>query len=97
MQVLEILKKNGAELYPEDVAFFEAELDTGDFAKLEFCPNCAPALRKAEIEQINTAHAIGGDHDPILTAARIKYLDKIVEKHGEDALTPAEKRYYTPQ
>ena len=26
MQVLEILKKNGTELYPEDLAFFEAEI-----------------------------------------------------------------------
>ena len=32
MQVLEILKKNGTELYPEDLAFFEAELDTGDYS-----------------------------------------------------------------
>lgn len=31
MQVLEILKKSGTELYPEDLAFFEAELDTGDY------------------------------------------------------------------
>ena len=77
--------------------FTYAELDTGDYADLEFCPYCAPALRKAEIDQINMEHAWGGDHDPILTAARIKYLDKIVEKYGEDALTPAEKRYYTPQ
>ena len=30
MEVLDILKKNGAELYPEDLVFFEAELDTGD-------------------------------------------------------------------
>ena len=79
------------------VPFTYAELDTGDYAKLDFCPNCAPALRKAEIDAINNEHAWGGDHDPVLTAARIKYLDKIVEKYGEDALTPAEKRYYTPQ
>ena len=32
MEVLDILKKNGAELYPEDLAFFEAELDTGEYA-----------------------------------------------------------------
>ena len=79
------------------VPFTYAELDTGDYAKLDFCPNCAPALRKAEIDAINNEHAWGGDHDPVLTAARVKYLDKIVEKYGEDALTPAEKRYYTPQ
>ena len=39
MQVLEILKKNGAELYPEDLAFFEAELDTGDYPP-EYIDQC---------------------------------------------------------
>ena len=39
MQVLEILKKNGAELYPEDLAFFEAELDTGDYPQ-EYIDQC---------------------------------------------------------
>lgn len=76
--------------------FTYTELDTGDFAELEFCPYCAPALRKAEIDAINQAHAVGGDHDPILTQARQKYLDKLVEKHGLEALTPGELRYYTP-
>lgn len=32
MEVLEILRSSGKELYPEDLAFFEAELDTGDYA-----------------------------------------------------------------
>ena len=77
-------------------AFTYAELDTGDFADLEFCPYCVPALRRAEIEKINEAHAAGGDHDPILTAARQKYLDKIVDKYGLEALTEGEKRYYQP-
>ena len=85
----------------KDTTVFEpftyAELDTGDFADLEFCPYCAPALRKAEIDQINMEHAWGGDHDPILTQARQKYLDKIVEKHGLEALTEGELRYYTAQ
>ena len=39
MQVLEILKKNSTELYPEDLAFFEAELDTGDYP-LEYIDQC---------------------------------------------------------
>ncbi len=76
--------------------FTYAELDSGDFAELEFCPYCAPALRKAEINAINDAHAPGGDHDPILTAARQKWLNKIIKDYGEDALTEAEKRYYLP-
>ena len=55
-----------------------------------------PALRKAEIDKVNEAHALGGDHDPILTAARQKYLDKVVEKNGLEALTEGELRYYQP-
>ena len=39
MQVLEILKKNGTDLYPEDLAFFEAELDTGDYPQ-EYIDQC---------------------------------------------------------
>jgi len=74
--------------------FTYAELDTGAFAKLDFCPYCVPALRKAEIDKINEEHAPGGDHDPILTQARQKYLDKVVKKHGIESLTEGEKRYY---
>lgn len=77
-------------------AFTYSELDTGDFAKLEYCPYCAPALRKAEIDAINAEHAAGGDHDPILTEARQKYLDTVVSKYGLDALTEGELQYYTP-
>ena len=39
MEVLDILKKNGAELYPEDLVFFEAELDTGDYS-IEYIDAC---------------------------------------------------------
>ena len=78
----------------EFTPFTYAELDTGDYAELEFCPYCAPALRRAEIDKINQEHAIGGDHDPILTAARQKWLDKVVKEYGYEALTEGEKRYY---
>ena len=74
--------------------FTYAELDTGIYAELEFCPYCAPALRRAEIDEINLAHAPGGDHDPILTAARQKWLNKVVKEHGFDALKECELRYY---
>ncbi len=74
--------------------FTYAELDTGVYAELEFCPYCAPALRRAEIDEINLAHAPGGDHDPILTAARQKWLNKVVKEHGFDALKECELRYY---
>ena len=78
----------------EFTPFTYAELDTGDYAKLEFCPYCAPAMRRAEIDKINEAHAFGGDHDPILTAARQKWLNKVIKDYGYDALTDGEKRYY---
>ena len=66
------------------------------YADLEFCPYCLPAQRKAEIDAINEAHALGGDHDPILTEARQKYLDKVIDKYGFEALTEGELRYYQP-
>ena len=74
--------------------FTYAELDTGVYAELEFCPYCAPALRRAEIAKINEEHALGGDHDPILTQARQKWLNKVIKEYGYDALTEGEKRYY---
>ena len=46
------------------------KLDTEPYASLTRCPYCAPPLRKAEIDEINELHAVGGDHDPILTEAR---------------------------
>ena len=50
--------------------FTYGELDTGDFAKLTRCTYCTPPLRKAEIDAINEVYAPGGDHDPVMTAAR---------------------------
>lgn len=72
--------------------FTYGELDTGDFAKLDFCPYCAPAMRRAELDKLNQAHAFGGDHDPILTEARMKYLTDI----PYEELTEGELRYYVP-
>ncbi len=77
-------------------AFTYAELDSGDYAKLEFCPYCAPAMRRAEIDKVNEEHAFGGDHDPILTEARQKWLNKVIMEYGLDALKPCELRYYIP-
>ena len=75
-------------------AFPYGELDTGDYASLEFCPYCVPPLRRAEIDKINLAHALGGDHDPILTAARQKWLNKVIKEYGYEALKECELRYY---
>ncbi|MBR3764655.1 MAG: L,D-transpeptidase family protein [Clostridia bacterium] len=74
-------------------SFSYAELDTGAYAELEYCPYCAPALRRAEIDAINAAHAFGGDHDPVLTEARMKYLLTI----PYEELTPGEKRYWVDE
>lgn len=56
-------------------AFTYGELETGDFAKLTRCEWCTPPLRISEIEEINATYAIGGDHDPVMTAARQKWID----------------------
>lgn len=74
-------------------SFTYADLDTGEYAELEFCPYCAPALRRAEIEEINKEHAFGADYDPILTKARQKYLESV----GYENLTESEKRYWVEE
>ncbi len=55
--------------------FTYAELDTGDFAKLERCPYCVPEKRREVLEEINAKYLPGGDHDPVITRAREKYLN----------------------
>ena len=51
---------------------------------------CAPAMRKADIEAINAQYVFGGDHDPILTAARQPYFDYIASLDPPEATeTPA--------
>ena len=55
-------------------AFSYGELDEKPYSGLKRCPYCAPVLRRAEIEEINEVYAPGGDHDPILTAARAEQL-----------------------
>ena len=50
--------------------FTWGELENAPYAKLKWCEYCVPALRRAQIEQINAEHAPGGDHDPVLTEAR---------------------------
>ncbi len=52
--------------------FTYGELDEEPFSRMKRCEWCAPALRRAEIEEINAAYAPGGDHDPVLTEARKK-------------------------
>ena len=61
-------------------AFTYSELDDSAYRKLKRCEYCVPPLRRAEIDEINIQHALGGDHDPILTAARKKYLESLETK-----------------
>jgi len=70
--------------------FTYAELDTVDYADLEFCPYCAPAMRRADIDKINDAHAFGHDHSAVLTKSRMDYLTSI----PYEELTPGELRYW---
>lgn len=70
--------------------FTYAELESEKFAKLEYCPYCAPAMRLKDIEAVNAAHAFGSDHDPVLTQARMEYLRTI----PYEELTPGELRYW---
>ena len=53
-------------------SFAYGQLEEEPFAKLKRCEYCAPALRRAEIEEINAKYVFGGDHDPVLTKAREK-------------------------
>ena len=55
--------------------FAYAELESGSFAKLTACAWCNPPMRRADIDAINAVYAPGGDHDPVLTEARRKYLE----------------------
>ena len=56
--------------------FTYGELDTEPYSKLTRCEYCTPALRKAEIAEINAVYAPGGDHDPVMTKARQKFLNQ---------------------
>ncbi|MGN0778522.1 MAG: L,D-transpeptidase family protein [Aristaeellaceae bacterium] len=54
--------------------FTYGQLEEDTFRKLKRCSYCAPPLRVSEIEAINATYAPGGDHDPILTEARLKQM-----------------------
>ena len=60
-------------------AFSYGELEQEPYKSLKRCAYCAPALRHSEIDAINANYIYGGDHDPIITEARQKYL-KTLEK-----------------
>ena len=54
--------------------FTYGQLEDEGFADLKRCTYCAPALRKAEIEERNAEYAPGGDHNAVLTEQqRLQY------------------------
>lgn len=59
MKILEILETPEIELYPEDFAFFEVELDTGDYTEeyRELCREKMEGLRQST-EPVSTAETI---------------------------------------
>ncbi len=60
--------------------FTYGELENAPYARLNRCDWCAPPLREAEIAEINAVYAPGGDHDPVMTAAREKAWQTIYGK-----------------
>ncbi len=69
MQVLDILKNNASDLYPDDLAFFEAELDTGDYP-LEYIDQCKDLI--AEIRNQRKRAAKGDVQDVIPPGMLVK-------------------------
>ncbi len=58
--------------------FTYGQLEEEPFSKLKFCPYCAPALRKSEIQAINEQYAAGGDHDELITNQRQGYYEYLL-------------------
>ena len=59
--------------------FQYGQLEEGEFAELDHCPYCVPALRKSEIEEINLQYGPGRDHDELLTSLRQGYYEYLKE------------------
>ena len=87
MQVLEILKNSGKELYPEDLAFFEAELDTGNYP-LEYIDQCKKLI--AEIRNWRKQAAKQSVRDVIPSSILVD-PDKLVPGIKQKEKTPQER------
>lgn len=87
MQVLEILKNSGKDLYPEDLAFFEAELDTGDYTR-EYIDQCKDLI--AEIRKWKKQAAKQSVQDVIPSNILVE-PDKLVPGVKPKEKTPQEK------
>ena len=87
MQVLEILKNSGKELYPEDLAFFEAELDTGNYP-LEYIDQCKKLI--AEIRNRKKQAARQSVQD-VIPSGILVAQDKLVPGIKQKEKTPQER------
>lgn len=87
MQVLEILKANARDLYPEDLAFFEAELDTGDYP-LSYIDQCKDLI--AEIRNQKKQAAKADIQDVIPSGMQVK-PENLVPGAASREKTPLEK------
>ena len=87
MQVLEILKNSSENLYPEDLAFFEAELDTGDYTR-EYIDQCKDLI--AEIRNWKKQAAKQSVQDVIPSKILVD-PDKLVPGVKPKEKTPQER------
>lgn len=87
MQVLEILKANASDLYPEDLAFFEAELDTGDYP-LAYIDQCKDLI--AEIRNRRKQAAKADIQDAIPSGMLVKQ-ENLVPSATPSKKSPQEK------
>lgn len=87
MQVLEILKKNGEELYPEDLAFFEAELDTGDYPQ-EYIDQCKDLIAEIRNQKKQAAKTKVQD---VIPSNILVDPDKLVPGTNPKEKTPQER------
>lgn len=87
MQVLETLKKNGAELYPEDLAFFEAELDTGDYPQ-EYIDQCKDLIAEIRNQKKQAAKPKVQD---VIPSSILVDPDKLIPGTKPKEKTPQER------
>lgn len=87
MQVLEILKNSSKELYPEDLAFFEAELDTGNYPQ-EYIDQCKKLI--AEIRN-RKKQAVRQSVQDVIPSSILVAQDKLVPGITQKEKTPQER------
>lgn len=87
MHVLETLKTSGKDLYPEDLAFFEAELDTGDYER-SYVDQCKDLIAEIRNWKKHTANQAVQD---IIPSNILVDPDKLTPGKNPNGKTPQEK------